>query len=96
MLLAVPLLAVTASLDAGFTGVFVAASAVCALNRFCGIGRVMGWAIPRMTISIDSSVLLASANVVPLVRHARVLMRGRARSAGSDTVLVVGDTASRS
>jgi hypothetical protein len=77
LMLAVPLLGVAAALDATFWGVLVAVSLVCALNLnvFYGLGRGLGWALPRMVTPIDISVLLALASVATLIWHGRVLAR---------------------
>lgn len=77
MMLAVPMLAVAATLDRTWLGIFLAASAICALNMnlFYGIGMGVGYALPRMITPIDFSVLLAFANIALFVWTARVLAR---------------------
>ncbi|MGE3273782.1 MAG: hypothetical protein AB7O67_01630 [Vicinamibacterales bacterium] len=73
MMLAVPLLVLAAGLNPVFRPIAWAVSAVVALNLnlFYGVGRGLGWAVPRMLTPIDLSVLLALANIALLVWHAR-------------------------
>ncbi|MGE3191326.1 MAG: hypothetical protein AB7N90_16705 [Vicinamibacterales bacterium] len=87
MLLAVPLLALAGGLNPAFRSMAMAVSAVVALdmNLFYGLGRGVGWAVPRMLTPIDLSVLLALANVALLAWHFRVV--GRAVSAARTPAL---------
>ena len=77
MVLAVPLLALAAALRPAFVPLFVAVSAIVALNMnlFYGISLGAGWAVPRRVTGVDASVLLSVANVAALVWHARLLAR---------------------
>jgi Gpi18-like mannosyltransferase len=77
MMLAVPLLALAASLRASVRPLFYAVSAIVALNMnlFYGIGMGWGWSVPRLLLGIDLSVLLSIANVAALMWHARTLVR---------------------
>lgn len=79
---AVPLLALAAAGRAGFRPVFVAMSAIFALNLnlFYGISEDAGWAIPRGLTVIDMTVVLAVVNCAALVWHGRVLAREAARA----------------
>lgn len=82
LMLAVPFLALAAALQPTFRGIFMAVSVSGALNMnlFYGLGRGVGWAVPRMITPIDASVLLAIANVGLLVWHGRLLASTAASS----------------
>jgi hypothetical protein len=74
--LAIPLLAITAAIDARYRGVATAISLVMALNLALFYG--LGGDIPppaRTTTVIDSTVLLSLAHLVVFGWHARVLAR---------------------
>lgn len=75
LFVAVPLLAIAAAGRRRFTQIFVAVSAIVALNLniFYGISEGVGYAIPRDVTLIDLSVVLAAANCAALLWHARVL-----------------------
>ena len=77
LMLAVPLLALAASLQASLRPLFYTISAIVALNLnlFYGLGIGVGWAVPRLMLGVDLSVLLSLANVAALVWHARVVTR---------------------
>jgi len=74
---AVPLLALAAAGRRGFTGLFLAVSAIVTLNlnMFYGISEYAGWAVPRGLTVLDLSVVVALLNCAALVWHARVLAR---------------------
>ena len=76
-MLMVPLLALAAVLRASLRPLFVSVSAICALNMnlFYGVGRGLGWAVPRGITLIDATVVLSAINIVALIWHARLLMR---------------------
>ena len=77
MMLAVPLLALAASLQASLRPLFYTISAIVALNMnvFYGLGLGVGWAVPRLMLGVDLSVLLSLANIAALVWHARLVTR---------------------
>jgi hypothetical protein len=77
MMLAVPLLALAATLRPTLRPLFYVVSAIVALNMnlFYGIGMGRGWSVPRLLLGIDLSVLLSIANVGALVWHARIVAR---------------------
>ena len=82
---AVPLLAVAAAGRRAFTPVFIAVSAILAvnLNLFYGVSEDIGYALPRALAPIDLSVLLASINCGALIWHARVFRRECSTAAAS-------------
>lgn len=88
---AVPLLALAAAGRKGFTPVFIALSAMLALNLniFYGISEDMGYAVPRGLTVIDLSVVLSLLNCAALVWHGAVLRR----EAGSTLFQPFGATA---
>jgi hypothetical protein len=69
VLLAVPLLAVAAALHARYRGLFVVITVIAALsmNMFYGIGRGIGWAVPRGITGLDLSVVNSFANVAAFI-----------------------------
>ena len=69
IVLAVPLLAVAAAIDPRFRALFILVTVIAALgmNMFYGIGRGIGWAVPRGITGIDASVVNAFANVAAFV-----------------------------
>ena len=77
MMLAVPLLALAASLRPSLRPLFYVVSAIVALNMniFYGIGMGRGWAVPRLLLGIDLSVLLSLVNIAALVWHGRIVLR---------------------
>ena len=77
MMLAVPLLALAASLRRSLRPLFWTVSAIVALNMnvFYGIGYGLGWSLPRGLLLVDSTVWLSIANLVALAWHARILTR---------------------
>jgi len=79
MMLAVPLLALAAALEPAIRPLFYAISTIVALNLnlFYGIGLGWGYALPRMLVGIDLTVLLSLANIGALIWHARVLTRAQ-------------------
>ncbi len=83
LFVAVPLLAIAAAGRRGFTQIFVAVSAIVALNLniFYGISEGVGYAIPRDVTLIDLSVVLAAANCAALLWHARILQSECSRAA---------------
>ena len=89
MMLAVPLLALAAALRPSLRPLFYAVSAIVALNMnlFYGIGMGRGWAVPRLVLGLDLSVLLSVVNIGALVWHARLVVRER-RGAALDTAPV--------
>jgi len=74
---AVPLLALAGAGRPAFRPVFLAVSAIFALNLnlFYGIGEDVGYALPRGITVVDATVVLAALNCAALVWHARVLSR---------------------
>ena len=77
MMLAVPLLALAASLRPSLRPLFYVISAIVALNMnlFYGIGMGRGWSVPRLLLGIDLSVLLSLVNIAALVWHGRIVLR---------------------
>jgi hypothetical protein len=77
MVAAVPLLAVAAAGRRSFAPVFLAVSAIVALNlnMFYGISEDVGFAVPRGITGVDLSVVVAAVNCGALVWHGRVLAR---------------------
>ncbi|HEX6736925.1 MAG TPA: hypothetical protein VF310_01500 [Vicinamibacteria bacterium] len=75
--LAVPLLALAASLRPAFRGILLAVTAVTALNLdfIYGFGQGVGGALPRGLTGVDATVILAAFNVAAFAWHARVLAR---------------------
>lgn len=73
--LAVPLLALAAALRPAFRALFYAVTTIVTLNLnlFYGIGRGMGFAIPRTITGIDITVLLSVVNVIVLLWFAAKL-----------------------
>jgi hypothetical protein len=51
------------------------------MNLFYGIGMGRGYAIPRLLLGLDFTVILSVANVAALVWHARILSREARRIA---------------
>jgi hypothetical protein len=76
-MLMVPLLALGAILRPRLRPLFVAISAICALNMnlFYGVGRGVGWAVPRGITLIDATVVLSAINILALIWHARLIGR---------------------
>ena len=76
MMLAVPLLALAASLRPSLRPLFYVVSAIVALNMnlFYGIGMGRGWSVPRLLLGIDLSVLLSVVNIAALVWHGRIVL----------------------
>jgi hypothetical protein len=74
---AVPLLAIAAAGRRRFTPVFLAVSAIFALdlNIFYGISEDVGYGVPRGITIVDLSVVLAVVNCAALAWHAAVLRR---------------------
>jgi hypothetical protein len=74
---AVPLLALAAAGRPAFRPLFVAVSAIVALNlnMFYGISEDAGWAIPRGLTGIDLSVVVATLNCAALCWFASRLRR---------------------
>ena len=74
---AVPLLALAAAGRRRFRAIFVAVSAIVALNlnMFYGISEDAGYAIPRGLTVVDLSVVVALLNCAVLVWHGTVLAR---------------------
>jgi len=72
-----PLLALAAAGRPAFRPVFLAVSAIFALNLnlFYGFGEDVGYALPRGITIVDATVVLAILNCAALVWHARVLRR---------------------
>jgi hypothetical protein len=81
---AVPLLALAAAGRRRFTPIFVAVSAIVALNLnlFYGISEDLGYAIPRGLTIVDLTVIVAIVNCGVLVWHAAVL-RSECSTAGA-------------
>jgi hypothetical protein len=77
LFLAVPLLALAASLRPAFRGILLAVTAVTALNLnlIYGFGQGIGGALPRGLLGVDATVLLAAANLAAFAWHVRVLAR---------------------
>jgi hypothetical protein len=77
LFLAVPLLGLAAALRPAFRGVWLAVSAVTALNLnfIYGLGQGLGGALPRGITGVDATVVLAAANLAALVWHGVVLGR---------------------
>jgi hypothetical protein len=75
ILLAVPLLAVAAALQPRFRGAFVLVTIVAALgmNMFYGLGRGIGWAVPRGITGIDLSVVTSFVSIVAFVWLVRLV-----------------------
>jgi hypothetical protein len=73
----VPLLALAAILRPRLRPLFIIVSAICALNMnlFYGIGRGVGWAVPRGITLIDATVVLSAINILALIWHARLIRR---------------------
>jgi hypothetical protein len=71
-MLMVPLLALAAILRPRLRPLFVAISLICALNMnlFYGLGRGIGWAVPRGLTLIDATVTLSCLNILALAWHA--------------------------
>ena len=84
LLFALPLLALAAAQIAEYRFVMVAVSAIGALNLnlFYGLGRGVGFAIPRAITGIDASVIVAVLNCTALCWHALVFHRACAREPG--------------
>jgi hypothetical protein len=55
------------------------------MNLFYGLGRGVGWAIPRTATLIDASVWLSIANVCALVWFALLIRDATARATSGDT-----------
>jgi hypothetical protein len=74
---AVPLLAMASAGRPRFTPVYLAVSAIVALNLnlFYGISEDLGYAIPRTLLIVDLTVIVAVLNCAALVWHAAVLRR---------------------
>jgi hypothetical protein len=83
MILAVPLLALSAALRPHCRPLFYVVSAIVALNMnlFYGVSLGAGWAVPRGILGIDLSVVLAVVNLATFFWHGRVLALA-ARGAG--------------
>ena len=75
----IPLLVLAAALRPAFRPLFLAVSAIVAINinYVYGAGNGLGWNVPRMLTGVDLSVLLAFANVSVLVWFARRLVTSR-------------------
>ena len=73
----VPLLVLAAALRPRLRPLFVAVSALVALNinLLYGLGLGLGWAVPRTITGLDLSVVLAFVNIGILVWFARALSR---------------------
>jgi hypothetical protein len=82
LFLALPLLAIVATMRTPYRRVLVAVSAISALNLnlFYGLGDGVGYAIPRSVTGIDATVVLAILNCVALVWHAAIFRRECASS----------------
>lgn len=63
--------------------VVLSLSAALNMNLFYGLGRGVGWAIPRTLTIVDTSVLLSLLHVATLVRFVRLL--ARAATADAET-----------
>jgi hypothetical protein len=87
----VPLLVLAAALRPRFRPLFIAVSALIALNiNYCyGISLGKGWAVPRGMTGIDLSVLLALANVGMLIWFALALSRETRAAGGAARVMPV-------
>jgi hypothetical protein len=77
IVLALPFLAVASIGRKAFRPLFILLSVSAALNMnlFYGLGRGVGWALPRTMTLVDGSVLLSFVNVGALVWFARLLAR---------------------
>jgi hypothetical protein len=84
---AVPFLAMASAGRPRLTPVYLAVSAIVALNLnlFYGISEELGYAIPRSLLVIDMTVILAVLNCAALAWHAALLRR---ECALSDSALV--------
>jgi len=82
---AVVLLALAAAGRRRFAPIFVAVSAILALNLnlFYGVSEDLGYAIPRGVTLVDLSVVIAAANCAALAWHAVVLSRECSTASGS-------------
>jgi hypothetical protein len=69
ILLALPLLAIAAALHPQYRALFAVLTVIAALgmNMFYGIGRGIGWAVPRGITGVDLSVVNSFANVAAFV-----------------------------
>jgi hypothetical protein len=87
---AVPFLAMASAGRPRFTRVYLALSAIVALNLnlFYGISDGLGYAIPRTLLVIDMTVILAVLNCAALAWHAVLLRRECARPVPSQPVLI--------
>ena len=77
LFLALPLLAIVATIRPRYWRVLLGVSAIVALNLnlFYGLGVGVGDAIPRSVTGIDATVLLSIVNCVALLWHARAFRR---------------------
>ena len=84
IILALPFLLIAATGHRALRPVFVVLSLSAALNMdlFYGLGRGVGWALPRTSTLIDTSVLLSLLNVGTLIWLARWLHRSSAVHVG--------------
>ena len=55
--------------------VLLTLSAALNMNLFYGLGRGVGWALPRMITGLDASVLLSFVNLGGLVWLGRAIAR---------------------
>ena len=87
ILLAVPLLAVAGAQHPRFRGLFVVVSIVAALgmNMFYGLGRGIGWAVPRGITGVDLSVVNSVVNIAAFVWFLRLLARTPESPAGDES-----------
>jgi hypothetical protein len=77
IILALPFLAVAAIDHPRLRPLFILLSLSAALNMnlFYGLGRGVGWALPRMITGIDASVLLSFVNLAALAWFARLIVQ---------------------
>jgi hypothetical protein len=87
---AVPLLAMASAGRPRFTPVYLALSAIVALNLnlFYGISEDLGYAIPRTLLIVDLTVIVAVLNCAALAWHAAVLRRECAPHVSSSEFLI--------
>lgn len=80
IILALPFLLLASIQRAEFRPLFVGLSLTAALNMnvFYGLGRGVGWALPRTATIVDTSVLLSFANLAALVWFGRLIARSTA------------------
>jgi Glycosyltransferase family 87 len=87
IVLALPFLLLAAVRHTAFRPAFVVLSLSAALNMnvFYGLGRGVGWALPRTATLVDTSVLLAFLNLAMLAWFARQIARRTAPSSDTST-----------